>query len=266
VHILDKIVAHKKKEIKRNKEQCPVADLEASPHFERECISMSQSIRDKDKSGIISEFKRRSPSKPTINLSGDPSLIPNQYCSSGVSGISILTDEHFFGGNAYHLSIARPTVECPILRKDFIIDEYQIIEAKSIGADAILLITEILTKEEIAQLASFATNLGLEVLMEVHTQEQIDKYHPAIDSIGVNNRDLTTFTVDPDHSIMLYPNLPQEVCKISESGIHDTPTMIKLKQAGFDGFLIGERFMKTEDPGEACKTFIQEYKTALDAL
>ena len=266
MHILDKIVALKKKEIKRNKEQCPVDDLEASAYFERECISLSGSIRDQGRSGIISEFKRRSPSKPTINLTGDPSIIPNQYCNNGVSGISILSDEHFFGGNAYHLSIARPTVECPILRKDFIIDEYQIIEAKSIGADAILLITEILTKEEIAQLATFATSLGLEVLMEVHTREQIDKYHPSINSVGVNNRDLTTFTVDPNHSINLYPHLPTEACKISESGIHDIPTMIKLKQAGFDGFLIGERFMKTEDPGEACKTFIQEYKTALNAL
>lgn len=266
MHILDKIVAHKKIEIKRNKEQCAISSLENSPYFERNCLSFSGNIKDKNKSGIISEFKRRSPSKPTINLSGDPSIIPNQYCEAGVSAISILSDEHFFGGNAYHLSIARPSVRCPILRKDFIIDEYQIIEAKSIGADAILLITEILSKEEIASLASFASSLGLEVLMEVHTKEQIDKYHPSVDAIGVNNRDLTTFTVDPDHSIELYPHLPVEVCKISESGIHDIPTMIKLKQAGFDGFLIGERFMKTKDPGEACKTFIEEYKIALDDI
>lgn len=266
MHILDKIVAHKKIEIKQNKEQCSVSALESSPFYERDCISFSSFIKDNDKSGIISEFKRRSPSKPTINLSGDPSVIPSQYYDAGVSAISILSDEHFFGGNAYHISIARPSVGCPILRKDFIIDEYQIIEAKSIGADAILLITEILTKQEIAKFASFASSLGLEVLMEVHTKEQIDKYHTDIDAVGINNRDLTTFTVDPNHSIMLYPHLPTEVCKISESGIHDIPTMIMLKKAGFDGFLIGERFMKTDDPGPACKTFIEDYKTALDAL
>jgi len=266
VHILDKIVAHKKIEINKNKEQSPVSALEASPLFERKCISFSEHIKDKNRSGVISEFKRRSPSKPTINLEGDPSIIPNQYCDAGVSAISVLTDEHFFGGNAYHLSVARSNVKCPILRKDFIIDEYQIIEAKSIGADAILLITEILSKTEITQFASFAVSLGLEVLMEVHTKEQIDKYHPDVSAIGINNRDLTTFTVDPEHSVRLYPHLPREVCKVSESGIHDIPTMIKLKQAGFDGFLIGERFMKTKDPGMACKTFIEEYNTALDAL
>jgi len=266
VHILDKIVAHKKIEVQRNKEQCPISTLEQSDYYSRECISFSGYIKDKNRSGIISEFKRRSPSKPTINLQADPSIIPNQYCDAGVSGISILTDEYFFGGNAYHLSMARPKVNCPILRKDFIIDEYQIIEAKSIGADAILLITEILSKEEIANLATIAASLGLEVLMEIHTKEQIDKYHPTVNAIGINNRDLTTFTVDPNHSISLYPYLPKEVCKISESGIHDIQTMIKLREAGFDGFLIGERFMKTDDPGLACKSFIEEYKSALNAL
>ncbi len=266
MHILDRIVAHKKIEVEKNKEQSPIALLEQSPFYDRACVSFSDNIRDEKKSGIISEFKRRSPSKPTINLAANPSIIPGEYDAAGVSAISILTDEHFFGGNAYHLSIARPSVSCPILRKDFIIDEYQIIEAKSIGADAILLITEILTKDEIAKFATLAASLGLEVLMEVHTIKQIDKYNPKVNAIGVNNRDLTTFTVDPDHSINLYPHLPTEVCKISESGIHDIPTMIKLKKAGFDGFLIGERFMKTKDPGLACQTFIKEYKTKLYAL
>lgn len=260
MHILDKIVAHKRKEIVINKEQTPVKQLEASPYFERECYSFSDFIRSSEHTGIISEFKRRSPSKPTINLSADPSVIPQQYFENGVSAISVLTDEHFFGGNAYHLSIARPKVNCPILRKDFIIDEYQILEAKSIGADLILLITEILTKEEVARFSRFATSLGLQVLLEVHTEQQIEKYTTDIAAIGVNNRDLTNFTVDPNHSIELFPKLPVEVCKISESGIHDIDTIIKLKKAGYDGFLIGERFMKTENPGAACGDFITELK------
>ena len=260
MHILDKIVAHKKKEVANNKEQTSVKLLEASPYFDRDCYSFSEFVRSSERTGIISEFKRRSPSKPTINLAADPLIIPQQYFKSGVSAISVLTDENFFGGNAYHLSIARSKVKCPMLRKDFIIDEYQILEAKSIGADLILLITEILTKEEVARFARFAKSLGLEVLLEVHTEKQIEKYTPDVSAIGVNNRDLTNFTVDPNHSIELYPKLPQEACKISESGIHDIETIIKLKQVGFDGFLIGERFMKTDDPGQACKEFIEGLK------
>ena len=264
MHILDKIVAHKKKEVAKNKEAVSIQTLEASPFFQRACYPFDKNVR--EKTGIISEFKRRSPSKPTINQSADVSHIPQQYYEAGVSAISILTDEHFFGGNAYHIGIAREEVKCPILRKDFIIDEYQIIEAKSIGADVILLITEILTKEEVASFSKLAKELGLQTLLEIHTEAQIDKYTTDINAIGVNNRDLTQFTVDPNHSIRLYPKLPPEACKISESGIHDIDTILKLKDAGFDGFLIGERFMKTEDPGMACKTFIDHLNEKAGAV
>lgn len=265
MHILDKIVKHKKVEVENNKLLASTAVLEQSPLFERKCYSLSKYIRDNDRVGIIAEFKRRSPSKPTINLNADPKRIPAAYDLAGVSAISILTDHHFFGGNSHHLVYARPDVTVPILRKDFIIDEYQIIEAKSIGADAILLITEILTKDEIKRFSALALSLGLECLMEIHTEEQIQKYNSNISCIGVNNRDLTKFVVDPEHSVRLYPKLPQEACKISESGIHNIDTMIKLRSTGYDGFLIGERFMKTEDPGRACKDFIQALKKEINA-
>ena len=167
-----------------------------------------------------------------------------------------MTDEHFFGGHAQDILDARRIVETPLLRKEFIIDEYQIIEAKAIGADAILLITEILTKEEVQRFAELAKSIKLDVLLEVHTEQQLEKYNPAIDIVGVNNRDLTQFTVDPEHSVRLFDKLPNEAVKISESGIHNPETIMRLREIGYQGFLIGERFMKTMDPGKACQQFI----------
>lgn len=256
MHILDKIVAHKKQEVRASKDHVTVKELESSSQFNKPVRSLAQSIKDSEL-GIISEFKRRSPSKPTINLEAKVSQIVTHYTQAGVSGISILTDSHFFGGSRDDLKDARRIVETPLLRKEFIIDEYQIIEAKSIGADAILLITEILSSEEVKSFAALAKSLGMDVLLEVHTEAQLAKYTTDIDIIGVNNRDLTTFTVDPEHSARLFSKLPSEAVKISESGIHDPETILMLQQAGFDGFLIGERFMKTMDPGKACQDFIQ---------
>ena len=174
-----------------------------------------------------------------------------------------MTDEHFFGGHNNDLTDARRIVETPLLRKEFIIDEYQILEAKSIGADAILLITEILSASQVKTFAALAKSIGLDTLLEIHTIEQLDKYNPDIDIVGVNNRDLTQFTVDPMHSVRLYEHIPTEVTKISESGIHDPETIVMLKETGFDGFLIGERFMKTMDPGKACQDFIQDLTTRI---
>lgn len=262
MHILDKIVLHKKGEVAKRKESRPIADLESSQLFGRTPKSLSTNIKESSW-GIISEFKRRSPSKPTINLDAKVSQIVTHYTQAGVSGISILTDEHFFGGHTNDLMDARRIVDTPLLRKEFIIDEYQIIEAKSIGADAILLITEILSADEVKSYAALAKSLQLDTVLEIHTREQLDKYTTDIDIVGVNNRDLTQFTVDPLHSVRLFEHLPNDVTKISESGIHDPETILMLKNAGYDGFLIGERFMKTQDPGKACQDFISNLNKQL---
>jgi len=259
MHILDKIVAHKIKELDTLKTSVGIKQLEQSKYFERQTNSLSRSIKQSN-TGIISEFKRRSPSKPSINLEAAIDKIIAQYSHAGVSGISILTDEHFFGGSINDLTSARRLVNTALLRKEFIIDEYQIIEAKSIGADAILLITEILSKNQVATFAKLAKSLELDTILEIHTEAQLEKYTEDIDIVGVNNRDLTTFTVDPQHSIKMFDLLPVETVKISESGIHNIDTILMLKDKGYDGFLIGERFMKTDDPGKACNNFIKQLK------
>ncbi len=256
MHILDKIVAHKKTELTARKEKLSIKEMESKTLFSRETNSLSAALQH-SVTGIIAEFKRRSPSKPSINLAAKVSQIVTHYTQAGVSGISVLTDEHFFGGHTQDILDARRIVDTPLLRKEFIIDEYQIIEAKAIGADAILLITEILTKEEIKTFAELAKSINLEILLEVHTEKQLEKYNPTVDIVGVNNRDLTQFTVDPEHSVRFFDKLPNEAVKISESGIHNPETIMRLREVGYDGFLIGERFMKTMDPGKACQQFIE---------
>ncbi len=256
MHILDKIVAHKRIEIERSKELFPKALLEQSLFYTSTPVSLSEYITRKDKSGIIAEFKRRSPSKPEINLYADVEAVTLGYMQAGASALSVLTDEHFFGGSQEDLKTARKFNFCPILRKDFIIDSYQIDEARSIGADAILLIAEILTKEEVRTLAGYAHELNLEVLMELHSESQLEKICDDIDLIGVNNRDLTTFTTDIAFSVNLYNQLPADKVKISESGIKNLEDILMLKSVGYDGFLIGEQFMLHADPGKACKSLI----------
>jgi len=182
------------------------------------------------------------------------------YINSGASAVSVLTDFHFFGGKNIDLINARKTISSPILRKDFTVSEYQIIEAKSIGADAILLIAAVLSKAEIKQFTYLAQQLGMEVLLEVHTQEELDKYIPEITLVGINNRNLKTFEVDFENSIRLVAQLPKETIKIAESGINDYKNIIELKKHGFDGFLIGENFMKTLNPENACKQFIKKLR------
>jgi len=257
MNILDKIVEYKKGEVAKRKGAFPIVELEKSQSFDRATYSMSSFIRREDKSGIIAEFKRKSPSKPSINLDASVVDVTTGYIDAGASALSVLTDENFFGGSSDDLIAARANNECPILRKDFIIDEYQIIEAKSIGADAILLIAEILSPEEVITFTRVAQSLGMEVLMEVHSLIQLDKYEGNINLIGVNNRNLETFTTSIETSQNLYPQLPNEVTKISESGIHNIDAIHSLKRIGYDGFLIGERFMTKVDPGLACKQFIQ---------
>ena len=258
MNILDKIVAQKKKEVAKRKELYPTQLLEQSTFFSGKTVSLSQYVKRPDKTGIIAEFKRKSPSKPAINLYANVEEVSIAYMQAGASALSILTDSTFFGGKAADLTTARKYNFCPILRKDFIIDEYQIIEARSIGADAILLISEILSKADVNRLSTMAHSLDLEVLLELHDESQLDKYQNDIKLIGVNNRNLDTFKTDVNFSKSLISKLPKNVTKISESGIRDAETVIELKACGYDGFLIGERFMMDAHPGDACKKFIQE--------
>lgn len=261
MNILDIIVHSKKKEVAERSIKFPVSILKNTKYYSRTTYSFSQSILDENKSGIVAEFKRKSPSKPEINLNADVEQITTGYHRVGASAISILTDEEFFGGGSDYLLKAREVNEIPILRKDFIIDPYQIHEAKSIGADAILLIAEILSKEQIHDLSILAADLGLEVLVELHDASQIHKISKYVNVVGVNNRDLKTFKTNIKSSLEIIEILP-DICKISESGIHSVDQMLQLSDAGYDGFLIGERFMTNEDPVIACGKLIEEYKFA----
>ncbi|MFD0976298.1 indole-3-glycerol phosphate synthase TrpC [Salinimicrobium gaetbulicola] len=261
MNILDKIAAHKREEVELRKEEVPVEMLALLPHFERKCVSMSENLK-KSSTGIIAEFKRRSPSHPEINLDADAKEITTGYEQAGASALSVLTDEEFFGGSMDDLMLAREAVKLPLLRKDFIIDEYQIYEAKAIGADAILLIAAILDRKEIEDFSGTAKKLGLEVLLEVHNEEELERsIMPGIDMIGVNNRDLKTFEVDLENSKKLAANIPDEFVKISESGINDTAAIKDLQKYGFQGFLIGGNFMATNDPGKSATDFINELKS-----
>ncbi|SDH63563.1 indole-3-glycerol phosphate synthase TrpC [Chitinophaga filiformis] len=257
-NILTEIVAHKHTEVAARKQQRSVEELEQVSWFKRTPLSLAQFLRDPGKTGIIAEFKRRSPSKGVINGNVTVQDVTTAYTRYGASGLSVLTDEKYFGGSSDDLQQARALNNIPILRKDFIIDEYQILEAKAIGADVILLIAECLSKQEVAQLAAFANNLGLEVLLEVHSGDQLDKVTDHIQLVGVNNRDLTTFKVDFNRSCELAPQIPASKCKVAESGISNTDAIVTLKQAGFQGFLIGEHFMKQENPPRAFEHFVTE--------
>lgn len=262
MNILEKITNNTRIIVEERKRSIPISALEDSMYMKREVFSLKNNLR-KGNFGIISEFKKQSPSKGVIHENADVEAIVSKYAEAGVAGCSVLTDEKFFGGSNADLIHARQKVEVPILRKDFIIDEYQLYEAKAMGADVILLIAECLEKNEVAQLAQKAKKLGLEVLMEVHSEKQLEKLHECIDIVGVNNRDLETFSVSIQTSLDLFDKIPDDFVKISESGISNARSVVRLIQAGFQGFLIGENFMKTEDPGFACKNFIEEVDSLL---
>ncbi|MFK7935371.1 MAG: indole-3-glycerol phosphate synthase TrpC [Saprospiraceae bacterium] len=256
--ILEKIVNHKKQQVAERKSLYPTKLLEKSIYFDTPIASLSKYLLREDKSGIIAEFKRASPSKGDINAYAKVEEVTIGYMQAGASALSVLTDEHFFKGKSADLTEARKFNFCPILRKDFTIDEYQIIEAKSIGADAILLIAECLSAKQVAELAKTAQSLGLEVLMEVHSADQLHKVTPDINVVGVNNRNLKTFEVSIQNSIEITDLIPNDVVKISESGISDPQSIVELKEHGFNGFLIGETFMKTANPHLTCAEFIRK--------
>lgn len=260
MNILDKIIADKKKEVELKKEIIPVEAWTLMPYFNEERVSLKKSLLEKDSTGIIAEFKRKSPSKGVINEKADIFDVVSAYDESA-AGISILTDEIYFGGTNDDLLNARNIATIPLLRKDFIIDEYQLYEARGIGADVILLIAANLSKTEVKRLASKAKQLELEVLLEIHNEEELEHICDNVDFVGVNNRNLKTFEVDINTSMQLYPHIPKDKLAIAESGISNVDTIVTLKQAGFSGFLIGENFMKEENPAEAFENFSKTLKS-----
>jgi len=260
MNILDKIVADKRKEIALKKGLIPISQLEQSVLFERQTFSLADALRNSN-TGIIAEHKRRSPSKSVINQSLNVQDVAKGYEDAGVCGMSVLTDGKYFGGSLDDLLIARASCNIPLLRKEFIIDEYQLLEAKAHGADVILLIAAILTKEEIKQFSKFAKSLYLNVLLEVHNEAELQKsIMPSLDMLGVNNRNLKTFEVSLETSKQLSELIPNDFVKVSESGISSTEAIKELKPYGYKGFLIGENFMKTDNAGESAKKFIGKLK------
>lgn len=259
MNILDKIIATKKTEVANKKMAVNIEFLENHPRFNRKCNSLKANLLKDGSSGVIAEFKQKSPSKGEINFSVNVEEVTKGYVDAGAACLSVLTDFEYFGGTLANLTKARETnPDIPILRKDFMIDIYQIIEAKAYGADVILLIAASLEKKQAEMLARKAKELGMEVLMEVHNAEELEKVNDFVDIVGVNNRDLKTFTMDIETSVRLSKLIPDKYVKISESGLTGAKEIGYLRQYGFKGFLIGETFMKTDNPGEACKNFIAE--------
>jgi indole-3-glycerol phosphate synthase len=258
MNILEEIVIHKRKEVDLAKLAVPIANLEKADFFDRKTFSITHSLNKANSTGIIAEFKKRSPSKGIINDKAKVEEVTAAYAEAGVSALSILTDKEYFGGDFKDLIKGREMNSIPVLRKDFIIDEYQIIESKAMGADLILLIAAILTPQQVKEYATLAHSLGLEVLLEVHDQSELEAtLTPEVNLVGINNRNLKTFDVDINLSYKLIQHIPNDFIKVSESGIHDPKTIIELRKAGFKGFLIGENFMKTANPGGSCNEFIQ---------
>jgi len=259
MNILETIIAEKRREVAELKRDYPLVLLEKMAGFSRTSLSMVQYLADPSKTGIIAEFKRKSPSKGWIHEGADPEVITAAYTAHGASGLSILTDEKFFGGSLQDLQKARRH-PVPILRKEFIIDDYQIVEAKAYGADVVLLIAANLSILQVKSLAATAKNYGLEVLLEIHDEDELEHICDDVDIVGVNNRNLKTFQVDIQTSIRLSKLIPEGKVKISESGISEVASIYQLKDAGFSGFLVGENFMKAAEPGLAFAAFTKQLK------
>ncbi len=258
--ILQKIIAHKKTEVAAAMKAVTSAQLEQCPLFGRPTVSLKKRLQTPSElPHIIAEFKKQSPSKGVINAHAQPAEVARGYQEAGAAAISVLTDISFFGGSNADLQVARAAVEIPILRKDFTVSDYQIIQAKALGADLILLIAAALTPAEIRQFTRTAHGLGLEVLLEVHDEEELERsFFPEIDMVGVNNRNLKTFEVSLEVSKRLSRLIPSGVPSISESGISSLWEVRELQQFGFQGFLMGENFMKAVNPALALADFLRE--------
>lgn len=259
MNILDTIIVSKQQEVAERKSRITIAELEKKQFFSSKTLSLKNFLLNPDKTGIIAEFKRKSPSKGIINAKATVEEVTSAYAKHGASGISVLTDEMFFGGTLEDLHAATIN-DVPLLRKDFMIDEYQLIEAKAWGAEVILLIAACLSPDKVKQLAKTAKNLGLEVLLEIHNKEELGHICEEVDLVGVNNRNLKTFEVSIAASLDLIDLIPREKPAVAESGIADVDTIVTLRNAGFKGFLIGETFMKQADPSVAFADFVNQLK------
>lgn len=257
--MLDNILAEKKREIAQRKQETPIPELEKSVFFSRNTHSLRNSITGGMRAGVIAEFKRASPSRGLINANASITEVASGYCESGASAISVLTDSPFFAGSLEDLATARECTDCPILRKDFIIDPYQIIEAKAFGADAILLIARALTPQRAYSLKQLAKSLGLEALLEIHSKDDLNTLDISqFDLVGINRRDLATFKTEREDTSSLIKELSKESIIIAESGIQSALEAFKLKESGCSGFLIGELFMREDNPEKACAEFVSE--------
>jgi indole-3-glycerol phosphate synthase len=261
MNILEKIIERKKEELLVRKSMVSEADMMKSQYFRRHCLSLTKNLLQHNAIGIIAEFKRKSPSRGYINQHADAAAITKAYTDFGASGLSVLTDHEFFGGSTEDLVAARQN-DIPILRKEFIIDPYQIMAAKAMGADVILLIAACLSPTEVRFLAAYAKELKMEVLLELHDESELEHICESVDMVGINNRNLKTFKVDINHSLKLAKKIPEGKIKIAESGIDNIETIRLFKDAGYKGFLMGEKFMKETDPGEAFKLFVENLQQA----
>ena len=257
--ILDKITAFKRSELEVRKKCFPVNRLEDSLFFKREMPSFHDALA-KPGPSIIGEFKRKSPSYGLININAEIERVARDYEKAGIAAMSILTDKEFFGGSDHDLRSVAGLVNIPILRKDFIVDEYQVVESKSAGASAILLIAAVLSKKEVSAFTGLSFNLGMDVLLEIHDEKDLEKMSHKIKIIGVNNRNLKTFKVSMEHASLLLPGLPENCLKVAESGFHTYQEVIKLFTAGYDAFLIGGKFMKSKNPGKSAAAFMKDLK------
>ncbi len=260
--ILEEIVAHKRMEVEQFKRSIPPSMLydAVEKMADQPVVSMRKSLMESE-SGIIAEFKRKSPSKGWIKEQGRAVEIPLSYQQNGASALSILTDEKYFGGRDTFIKTARESgVTLPVLYKNFVVDEYQLFQARLCGASAVLLIAADLKLDECRSLLKMAHELNLEVLLEMHAESELDYAALEPDMCGINNRNLGTFITDIQNSYRLAELLPKDACKVSESGISDPMTVLELRNVGFRGFLIGETFMKAENPGDALRLFIEKMK------
>ena len=265
--ILNTIILHKLHQVDANRKALSAYELEESVFFKRPCLSLSQALKAEGASGIIAEFKRKSPSKGDFNLDVSVGDVVNAYEKKGATGISILTDGKYFGGNGDDLVQAREVTNIPLLRKEFIVDEYQISEAKAMGADTILLIASILTPFEIERFSAIAESLGMETLLEVHNYQELNrtlKLSPHIHMVGVNNRNLSTFQVNLDTSLGLASDIPSQYVKVAESGIYAPQEVRMLREAGYQGFLIGGSFMEADSPIQAFTDFMEQLQAPSD--
>lgn len=260
MNILEEIVVAKKVQVEELKRRTTRTHLLQMKDFQVPPRSLMANLLIPGATGIIAEFKRKSPSKGVLNSISDIRTVAKAYAAQGASGMSVLTDFNYFGGSNEDLQLASLSGGIPVLRKEFIIDEIQVLESRAIGANAILLIAECLTAEQVKQLSSLAREIGLETLLEVHSARELDKICDSIDMVGVNNRDLTSFRVELDRSFELAGKIPSDKVKVAESGISDPSTVRSLREAGFRGFLIGEIFMKQSDPGKAFGEFVLALK------